>query len=153
MNSGKKFIAFLLFGIYLSIGTGIALFIAGGITTRFALCIIGAAVLGGGTFLTIATATTIYVVRNIHEHRFDYEPQISAPVKKEMVLNEPKKDITYLMNKEEEFKTDLELHYKIELLWKYQAEVKPIWDRYTGEAWDENLEEIDSIIDKYKAME
>lgn len=59
------------------------------------------------------------------------------------------KSVDGLLAREDELTELFHKHGRKDLEDSYCAEAEPIWDNYRGADWDENLDAIDSLIDKY----
>lgn len=154
MKNDKISIAFLIIGQAVSIITGIALFIVGGVTSQFKISIAGVIVLVGGILLTVGIFLTVYIVNYVKTTGIGYEPvKITAQKQPHFPSHSDEKDVTYIMDKEDEFTEELEKSGKLDLLKQYKAEAEIIWERYTGDNWDKNLEQLDELIDKYKSID
>lgn len=62
------------------------------------------------------------------------------------------KSVDGLLSREDALTDMLRKSGRKDLEESYYAESEPIWDNYRGADWDENLDAIDSLIDKYYAL-
>lgn len=152
----KKTSILVCLGIFGSVGVGLAMIIAGGTAFNFTMMYAGIGVLVGGIMLTVAILTAVLLVEYSLNLPHEVEPAhivSDKPIEIPAMPKAPEKDVSTLMDKEDAFTDRLKESGKLELLQQYKAEADAIWENYTGENWDENLQQIDELIDKYEKLD
>ncbi len=75
---------------------------------------------------------------------------VSEPQTKTAKLNKTR-TFDDVITRENAFLEELEKSGRTEILQSYKAEADPVWEKYAGDTWDENLQKIDELLDKYGA--
>lgn len=148
MSNDEQF-KFVPFGIFGSIIVGIGMLIAGTVNDIGALVIIGVVVLVGGIVITITCTVVLAIRKYSRDMSFRTEKKPSDAELIERITSGAHDYVSELVSREDELTELFHKHGRKDLEDSYCAEAEPIWDNYRGADWDENLDAIDSLIDKY----
>ena len=163
MKNKKLETALVVFGIFGSLAAGLALFVVGAVANSFTLSIVGVVVLVVGIVVTSIGAMIPYIIEAARNYKNEdpLSAREAAALDKAMQrmmktpkqpIKDPRKDVSALMDREDALLDELELPGNESLLNEYKAQADAIWDKYTGDDWDENLEQISELVDYYSRL-